>query len=377
MIFNKIKGRLIQQPNDSDVDMLNYTNKHKWPFIPNFYDTLSSKLSTKIVNKIIDNSINFKFQRKKLQNGIYIFLYHSVVDLNTCTQWEKVYTKVMTEKDYFEEHINFLCDHATNIKLSAIPELLKNGKIDKPYFVITFDDGYKNILPNTLPLCIQKNIYPTVFLNANFVDTSTVYYRILCALLINKGYENKIINALEKILNVKISSYDNLLGFTKDNYTYQLMEKAIYSVWNEIKSNDIHNQVHLQWKDLFILQDNGWEFGNHTLNHPILSKLSYEQQKFEIETNFNILNDNGLQCIKWLSYPNGAVKHVDSNTFRWLNKHKDWNAIFACGGINFFPSRTEWLRIGIGNDNLKNFISKINKNEYVMKRIVTHYKKLY
>jgi len=348
-------------------------NQYEWPFIPNYYEKISFKFSTKIVNKILNKSMYFNYHRKQLQNGVYIFLYHSIVDLSCCSNWERASKKVMTEKANFNNHINFLYDHAINIKLSEVTELFKKGNIDKPYFVITFDDGLKNISTNALPLCSHKKINPTVFINANFVEKPYVYYRVLCALLISEGYEHKIIKAFEKLLNIKLSSNTDMLSFTKNNYQYQTTEKAIYSVWNEVKDkdNNINNKlVHLQWEDLLILQKNGWEIGNHTLSHPILSKLTYVQQKNEIETNVVRMNDNGIKCIKWLSYPYGSVKHVDNNTYRWLCENDDWNGIFASGGINIFPSRTEWLRIGIGNDDIKTFIKKISINEYIMKKIL-------
>ena len=342
-------------------------HKYEWPYFENFFESKANEKITKILYK----TKKIFNKKQSLQNGIYIFLYHSIVDFSSCNYWEKICTKVMTEKAYFNEHLNWLSDHAISTKLSEIPNILKKGNIDKPYFVITFDDGYKNIMKNTLSTCNEKKIFPTVFVNANFTSTNFVYYRILCALLINGGYGNKIKEELEGILNINIPKSKDIFGFTKNNYKYQLTEKSVYNVWNKIHGNNKNQlNVHLDWNDLSILQENGWEIGNHTLSHPTLSNLSYSEQKDEIEANYSTILKNNIKCIKWLSIPNGSAKHSNKYTFQWLNENKNWNAIFANGGINYFPTRTEWFRIGIGNENLLQFIDKIKKNEYIMNKVL-------
>jgi hypothetical protein len=80
-----------------------------------------------------------------------------------------------------------------------------------------------------------------------------------------------------------------------------------------------------------------------------------KKQQYEIENNTKMIENAGIDHIKWLSYPYGAAKNVNTDTHRWMQENKDWFGIFAKGGVNTFFTRTEWLRTGIAQLSLAEF----------------------
>lgn len=333
-------------------------NAYRWPGIiqafirpPTFRETVKGKLDYRNLQS-----------KSVLQNGIYILLYHSIRDSNNPREWEEYYDKIQTDKNVFTDHLEYMSEHAIPIRLSEVPALLRNGGVDRPYFAITFDDGYANIVQNAKPLLDEHNIKPMVFVNAAFADGEQVYYRVLAAILVQQGYEIQLRQEFEKKCKTYISTSKSVFAHLKDEYVYRQTETVVACVWQQVNGDKIPANVHLNWDELRNLQREGWEIGNHTRTHAILSKCSFEQQEDEIITNFERLEKENLSPVKWLSYPNGYATHVNRDTYKWLLTHPEWNAIFACGGVNMFYSRTEWLRIALTNETLKEFKDKLKRD---------------
>jgi len=337
---------------------LKILNKYRFPNV------------SRALNDIQNNSLFPLINRKKnahLQNGIYIFLYHSIVDGNNYKEWEKCYDKILTNKNDFCDHINYLSENANYVKLSEVPKNLYKGKPKEPYYTITFDDGYSNILDNAFEICKEKGAYPTVFVNGDFASQSRIYYRVLLSVLLNRGLHNEINKEISRIYN--ISNKIELFGFCKKYYSYRNTENIINSIWDK-HFEDEQIRCHMDWSQLKSLQENGWEIGNHTLSHPTLSRLLYEQQQNEIEKNYQTIRQNGLDCIKWLSYPNGNPWDINEDTNTWMQSKPDWYGIVVANGYNRFYSKNEYLRIGLVNDNLRQLQNKIAYANYNIKSLL-------
>ncbi|MDD5327105.1 MAG: polysaccharide deacetylase family protein [Phycisphaerae bacterium] len=326
---------------------LKVLNQYRFPHV--------SRALRDIQNKSFYSSAKLK-KHSSLENGIYIFLYHSLVDSNNRKEWEGCGAKVLTYKKDFCDHIRYLSENANCIKLSEVPKILFKGDLKEPYYTVTFDDGYTNVLDNGFEICREKGVHPTVFVNSDFASQKRVYYRILLALLLGRGCHKDIMTEITKIFN--INDEIQLFDFCKKYYRYRQTESTINGVWNKHFADE-NIKCHLDWNQLRFLQDNGWEIGNHTVSHPILSKLSYEQQKIEIENNYQEIQRNGLNCIKWLSYPNGKPWDINEDTQVWMRENPDWYGIVVANGYNHFYSQNEYLRIGIVNDNIQQFKNKI------------------
>jgi len=331
---------------------LKVLNKYRFPYV--------SRALREIQNKSFYPLVKLK-KHSRLESGVYVFLYHSLVDSNNCKEWERCCTKVLTYKKDFCDHIDYLSENANFIKLSEIPKILFKGSLEEPYYTITFDDGYSNILDNAFEICQKKGVYPTIFVNSDFASQRQIYYRVLLGLLLSRGCNNDIRTEITKIFN--INDEIQLFDFCKKYYRYGETERIINSIWNKHFADE-NIRCHLDWNQLRFLQENGWEIGNHTVSHPVLSKLSYEQQKTEIEKNYQEIQRNGLNCIKWLSYPNGKPWDINEDTHAWMRNNPDWYGIVVANGYNRFYSKNEYLRIGIVNDNIQQFKNKIAYSNY-------------
>jgi peptidoglycan/xylan/chitin deacetylase (PgdA/CDA1 family) len=75
----------------------------------------------------------------------------------------------------------------------------------------------------------------------------------------------------------------------------------------------------------------GIEFGSHTVNHPILTKIGSDQAKYEISQSKKEIETKIGKAVLHFSYPNGERSDFDERIQRFV---KDSNYISACSTIN-------------------------------------------
>jgi len=229
-------------------------------------------------------------------------------------------------------------------EVSKIPEAELQVK---PYFAVTFDDGLVN-LGNAVPVCHQYGIFPAIFLVNDFSSQKVVNYRILLQMLLQDVRHDRIREIIGEYLQLQLVPGTDLAVLTKTNYVYGKTETALLAAWDELMA-ETQSKIYLSWDELRKFADGGWECGNHCTSHPVLAKLSYEQQKNEIEQNQSAIESAGLVCLPWLAYPYGNSYNVNTDTSRWLDENPEYQGLFSRGGINLGKSRKSWLRMDVSN----------------------------
>jgi len=313
------------------------------------------------VKSFIDRVTNLK-----LPPGVYILLYHSIYNPKSHQPWEVAYRKVATEIANFESQIQLFSDNAEFVPLSAIPDLFKH-QITGPYFSVTFDDAYTTVLYNAAEFLEQKQLTPTVFVNSDFCFNGKVYYRTLEALLRSQGHGQELKNAYRQTYGSLFDSEHTPRRLSKTHYQYTVTERVVLDVWNRHFGRDMPTDIHMQRSDLSYLKNAGWECGVHTKSHPSLAALTLGQQDSEINGCYSAMRLQGLNPIKFLSFPHGDYRFLNEHTYTWISENRSWNACFALGGVNFSPNRTEWLRIPAGDVSLPVFTAQL-KNDIRLSR---------
>ncbi len=180
----------------------------------------------KILNSV-DNALSLK-------NPITVFCYHSIN--------EDAFRFSINLKE-FSNQIDYLCETSDPIDHTTLINVI-SGKTEltKPAFVITFDDGYKNVLA-VKDILKSKGIKPIIFV---MPEEATVNYEEL----------GQIFDRLDT---------DDLKALIKD----------------------------------------GWEVGSHSLSHSNFNELSENELQSEIiESKSKLEQELGIK-INYFSYPKG------------------------------------------------------------------------
>jgi peptidoglycan/xylan/chitin deacetylase (PgdA/CDA1 family) len=164
----------------------------------------------------------------------FILCYHSISDDN----WD-----FSVSLKNFREQIDYLLQNYQPVSLSEIEKYLDcQLTLDKPFFAVTFDDGYHNIT-ETVPYLKEKNIKPTVFLLS---DTDHANHKEM-----------------------------------DSNYSF------------------------LTYEDVQNLEQSGWNFGCHSATHPDFDELDEKAINSEISIAKADLTAKLGREIKYFAYPKG------------------------------------------------------------------------
>ncbi|MEO5347802.1 MAG: polysaccharide deacetylase family protein [Magnetococcus sp. YQC-9] len=282
--------------------------------------------------------------------GVYILAYHSVVDPEHRQSWEQYYRKGEVTFQTLERQLETLLGWMIPLPLSRVPALWEQGGPDRPYLVVTFDDGYQNNRRLAAPILQRLGIRATLFVNGAFAGQRELFYRVAAAMLVGRGYAEALATALQAVLPKESWSSDpeRLFGQTKNQYAPGIMEATVERVFVEQIGTWEGLGVHLTVEEICELQESGWEIGNHTLGHRILGRLTFPEVASAIEENESFWSQAGIPLIPFLAYPVGRSSDVNDAVYRYLQTRPELHALFCGGGVNLEASRIDWLRFSLG-----------------------------
>ena len=211
----------------------------------------------------------------------------------------------------------------------SIDELfdLPEGKIDGKVS-LTFDDGYNNIFDEILNELSKYSIPVTVFLIGNSFKNKPYWRDKIIFLLNNEKYLNEFITFFNNENKIKLNNH-NFFFKTKNNHiNSKILDETLdkfltdNKLYENININLISNADTLI-KNKFIT------YGNHTLNHYVMSSLNYEEQKSEILDNKNFLSSLNVNTTNIFALPFGTYNDLNMDTIKIL-KDTNINKVLLC-----------------------------------------------
>ncbi|MBI5788298.1 MAG: polysaccharide deacetylase family protein [Candidatus Schekmanbacteria bacterium] len=245
---------------------------------------------------------------KNKRKGILILRYHRIF----ADDKESLH-KIGISKQNFEKQLQYLKNNHKILTLEAAVEILKNQKeIPAKALVITFDDGYKDNWENAFPL-LQKYALPaTIYLTAGLIGTADLLYwdRLKQLILTSEKSQITLGTNVYKLstFEEKGESFYKILSELKkadDSLKNKLLGELAVKLPGE---KPIHNKedLLLSWEEVTKMQEAGISFGGHTVNHPLLTRVSLAEAKIEIRNSKNIIEEKLACPVTTFAYPGGA-----------------------------------------------------------------------
>ncbi len=252
----------------------------------------------------------------------------------TCLQYHRVLPRHAYEVDFnpmvstivaaelFEEQIRYLAQHCNCISLSKATNLLLEGELQPNSVIVTFDDGYKDNLLHVLPILKKYSVPATIYVTTGFPDKTCVLWWYELDLILKKvdgidfawkgqNYSRQLkdraakyeafVDICKLFAASSLDEQGELLGLLRSRAA---LERAVFGEeilsWNEIISLG---------KEPLI------EIGAHTVNHPVLNKLSQQQAAEEIRASKERLEEVLGHSIGTFAYPFGSRVEVGKREF--------------------------------------------------------------
>ena len=248
---------------------------------------------------------------------LIVLLYHRVTDLPNDPEMLAV------SPENFRLHMKFLKQHFRIVRFEENWQGLK-----EPAVAITFDDGYADNVLEALPILEKVGVPATFFVSTGHIGTSKEFWW--------DGLKNILLRDGEFPSSFTLD--DTRYGRTWTTNTLQ-QRTVLYTalnahikrippdrreVWlDQLKqwagSVVLDRNVHrsMTQEEIRIVAASPWAtIGAHTVSHSALSALNEEQQRMEILTSKQVLEDVTGTEITTFSYPFGRKKDYDRTSLR-------------------------------------------------------------
>ncbi|MBN2134866.1 MAG: polysaccharide deacetylase family protein [Acidobacteria bacterium] len=247
--------------------------------------------------------------RKLNQEKAIILWYHGVCDESFNL------TDRHLPKSVFRKQLSYLKDKGyIFITLSELVNILQSGgKINK-YVVLTFDDGFKNVIGNALPIMRELGVKGCFYLVSDLAGTNNLLWTDQVEVAVrNLGERNFQFNFNDATFHYRLeneSSYQAAFNDIKSKLR-SVADKQRIEYMQQFRlppDADIAEEFFMaDWQQIRDLDSDILEIGSHTRNHPNCTSLIYnEEVEDEIKNSRLIIEKQIDRPTEHFCYPAGA-----------------------------------------------------------------------
>ncbi len=303
----------------------------------------------------------YAFNRRPagLNGKVALLMYHRVVAKEDLKRYY-VQPGMYVLKHVFERQLSYLKKNFRILRLSELLDMWKARVWDNSerYCVITFDDGWLDNYNHAFPILSKYDIPATIFLPTSLMGTNHWFWPDKLGFVLKNTFsvESKLTEVLYDkwpwMRNHKMGSIDNRIDCIID-HVKQLPDAEITGLLNDVSAllnpGLPDERMLLSWPEIEEMSRHDISFGSHSLSHAILTKLTIEKVRIEMQSSLETLRQKNINHVPVFCYPNGNyTKEIVE-----LAKSAGYSAAVTTrfGVENGSPQRMfELKRIGIHND---------------------------
>jgi len=202
----------------------------------------------------------------------------------------------------FKSDLDFLARRYQPLQLSDLERVTrshdKNGSAR--YFVLSFDDGMREIYDIVAPILREKGIPAIFFLNSAMVDNKQLMWRHKVGLLMARSEQEPTNIPLQLAIGPSQSVCARLaaLQFAEQPILDDIAQGLDCSFDEYLRSN----QPYLTSGQILELARDGFEFGAHSASHPCFNEIPLPEQKEQISASVQFIRSLGLPC-RYFAFP--------------------------------------------------------------------------
>lgn len=200
--------------------------------------------------------------------------YHHLVSDNEVLHIKHLYPYKNVQQ--FTADLDCLLKHLQPVSAETIKDAFLSGKkLPAKSFLLSFDDGFREVYDVIAPILQRKGVPAIFFINPAFVDNKELFYRCKISLVIEQLLQKKNDRALVQkcaaiVAGTSPGSYENVIAAVKKitNLNKQLLDE-LAAVLNISFTDYLEKeQPFLTTQQLTALSKMGFTIGAHSWDHP-------------------------------------------------------------------------------------------------------------
>jgi peptidoglycan/xylan/chitin deacetylase (PgdA/CDA1 family) len=207
----------------------------------------------------------------------------------------------------------------TNFDVVSIDELLSLKDL-RGKAAVTFDDAYKSVFSEALPIFNSLNVPCTIFINGCTLDQK-VFWRDKVRYLINTLLVIDFVKSNEDFCQLHEIDASNFYRRTKHHSVNSITVENLIDEFFEDKGISL-DSLSFCIDDFSILSsDDLVSYGSHSYSHYVMSSLTKEQQHQEVLKNINLFKIHKIKQSQVFSMPFGDESSFNSTTITLLEQY--------------------------------------------------------
>ncbi len=257
----------------------------------------------------------FRAARSK---SLLVLTYHSVV---RDQHYSGVHSDYTVSLKTFREEMTMLARSCQPVSISDLADWW-TGKADLPKHpvLVTFDDGYMNNLTNAAPVLLGLGIPALFNICTGYIESAQalwileIYWRVL-------HWPNATIPTPGAGIDRTVDPQGRALlaGSVREackKLPHEECERYLDRL-REVEISDSREEKEevfgfLDWDGVRRLKNKGFEIGSHTVEHPILTRISLDRVDHELRASKLAIEEQIGGVCRCFAYPNGSEPDISS-----------------------------------------------------------------
>jgi peptidoglycan/xylan/chitin deacetylase (PgdA/CDA1 family) len=248
---------------------------------------------------------------KMLQTGGLLLPYHHLVSNQEVPHIKHLYP--FKNVKAFEQDLDYLLQHFTPVTLQDVIAAVKSGQSLPPRsFLLTFDDGLREITEVIAPLLLKKGVPAAFFLNSAFLDNKELFYKFKVSLIIEAIQTGSVIPEKLRTVLGCTTTEELIPAVKKISYNNrQLAEEAGITLGLSFEDYLHKQRPFMTIGEVEKLVQQGFAIGGHSVDHPYYSQLTPEEQLAQTRNSVNFLTEHFHIPYRAFAFP-----HTDAGVSR-------------------------------------------------------------
>lgn len=291
---------------------------------------------------VVSNSI-FSNVFKLFKTGTTVISYHGIIEKIE----DPIIQGLHVEVKEFRSQLEHLKNNYRVISANTLYESIVNKKtLGTKDVVITFDDGYKNVLDVAAPI-LKKFDFPfTVFVNTAYVEGDqripTYYLRLAAYHLKEPALRLKSIGKTFPLTTneERLESAGQLTRILKGS-AQETVDEIVEEIVSSFSPDDLKHlneryssERLLNWEQMRLLKDLGATIGSHCHRHTILNDVQKDSTVVKELCKSKELIEKNVDKCKFFAYPNGSQACISSFAYKKVAEQYSLGFTTEAGEIN-------------------------------------------
>lgn len=261
----------------------------------------------------------FRFGRQLWSKSLTVLNYHRINDI-TQPDFDSFKPNVSASPTEFDRQMSYIKRWFNVIGINDLVRWLEGDQSLPPYAaLITFDDGYLDNYSYAFPILQKYNFQAVIYLASGHIGTNQPFFWDLAAycffhtqcdrVSFPNGTEQRWTTPYqrEQVLTAWIEALKSIPESEKQLVISHLPDQLKVSI-----PNGYFRNLMMSWDQVREIGKKGIDFGGHTINHPILTRVSPEIAQAEIKGSKEMIEKELGQPVLSFAYPNGMTKDLNT-----------------------------------------------------------------